>query len=391
MLRLDHAARRERHGRGQRLLQLTHVQRPSIAEQEPGRLAAELDALAAVRRGPAQQRGQQDAEVLAAAAQGRKREREAADPRVQIGAELAPLDQGLQVPVGGGDQPEVHLDRLGAADGKHLGLLQSAQQRRLAGAGQIGHLVEEEGPAVGGADQAWPVLAGAGEGPPAVPEQLRLHQRSRNRPAVHRHESPGPPGELVDGARGQLLAAAALARDDHRHRRPGDQLQPFELRGEPAGERRQARRGRLELRGVDVRAIARDRHRVPEDEEGVAQFEGIALRQERGLARDPVDERPVPRPGVLEEPAGRRPRKAGVLSRHPGILDGEREDALSVLVDALATALAAPADADRVLLRQRMTGRRGERLLAVQREEEVWRRRPDGAAHLGRGRKRVDR
>ena len=51
-----------------------------------------------------------------------------------------------------------------------------------------------------------------GEGPPGMAEQMALHQRFRQRGAVHGHERPrGPVAVAVQGAGEQLLAHAGLA------------------------------------------------------------------------------------------------------------------------------------------------------------------------------------
>jgi len=74
-------------------------------------------------------------------------------------------------------------------------------------------LVEEEGAALGGAEDAVVVVHGAGERPAAVAEELAVEQRLGEPRTVDGDEGMG--GEraaLVDGARDQLLPRAALRR-----------------------------------------------------------------------------------------------------------------------------------------------------------------------------------
>ena len=83
----------------------------------------------------------------------------------------------------------------------------------------------------------------AGERAAHVAEQLGLEQRLRNRAAVDRDEAVGAPRAVVmDGARGQLLAGAGLAGDQHRARRRRDGLEQLEQIAHHAAAARRARR-----------------------------------------------------------------------------------------------------------------------------------------------------
>ena len=107
---------------------------------------------------------------------------------VEIGAEAAGGDFGGEVAIGAGD--DAHVDRLGAdrADRQDLALLQRAEQLGLERERDLGDLVEQQGAAVGGAEQALAVRAGAGEGALAVAEQDRLEHRLGERGAIDRGE-----------------------------------------------------------------------------------------------------------------------------------------------------------------------------------------------------------
>ncbi len=98
-------------------------------------------------------------------------------------------------------------------------LLQRAQQLGLQIDRQLADFVQKHGAALG--DRQQPVLGfiGAGEGALDVAEQLALDQGRNQRAAVHRNKRlvavrPG----VVNRARHQLLAGAALAQDQHRMR-----------------------------------------------------------------------------------------------------------------------------------------------------------------------------
>jgi hypothetical protein len=102
-------------------------------------------------------------------------------------------------------------------------LLQDPQQLGLQRQRQLADLVEEDRAAVGLGEQAQAIGAGVGERAALVAEQLALDQRLGHRGQVDRDERRlGPRRVVVDRARDQLLAGAALAGDQHRRGRAGD-------------------------------------------------------------------------------------------------------------------------------------------------------------------------
>ena len=114
-------------------------------------------------------------------------------------------------------------------DAFELALLQHAQQLRLERRAHGPDLVEEQRAPVRLLEPPLAVADGAGERAAHVAEQLRLEQRFRDRAAVERHEPVGAPRAVVmDRARGEFLAGAGLARDEHGARRRGDGLQQLE-------------------------------------------------------------------------------------------------------------------------------------------------------------------
>ena len=133
----------------------------------------------------------------------RKRGRVQADhvePVVQVLAEPAGADQGLEVLVGRRQDPDVDRDRLRAADPLEGHLLEHAEQLGLDLEVDVADLVEEERAAVGLLEPADPVAIGPGEGPLDVAEQLALQQALRQRGAVDLDERPRPRAGWRDGS-----------------------------------------------------------------------------------------------------------------------------------------------------------------------------------------------
>src|SRR5690606_13766264 len=82
---------------------------------------------------------------------------------------------------------------------------------------QLADLVEEERAALGELEAPGARAVRAGEGAALDAEELALEQVLRDRRAIDRDERPRPPRrELVERARRELLAGAALAGEQHR-------------------------------------------------------------------------------------------------------------------------------------------------------------------------------
>src|SRR5439155_8357190 len=109
---------------------------------------------------------------------------------VQIVAEAALLDEGLEVPVRGGKDPHVDPDRLLTADALEGALLQRPQELGLELRGHVAHLVEEQRAAVRQLELAELALPGVGERTALVAEQLGLEQRGGDRRAGDGDERP---------------------------------------------------------------------------------------------------------------------------------------------------------------------------------------------------------
>src|SRR5262249_25343276 len=146
------------------------------------------DALAvALGRVAHEARGEQR-DVLTTLAERWQADRESTEPVVEIVPEPALADFGREVPVGGRHDPDVDPTGTTIADGSNLALLQDSQQLRLHGSGHLTDLVQEDGSARRGLEQAHLVVRRPGEGTAAVPEELALEQRLGESRAVDRHE-----------------------------------------------------------------------------------------------------------------------------------------------------------------------------------------------------------
>ncbi len=179
--------------------------------------------LAVLARVPLEEVIGQQHDVRLPLAQRRREDREDGEPVVQVGPERALLDEVLERPVSGRDQPDVDLDRRGTAEPLDFPLLQHAQQLHLRRRAQLADLVEEERAAIGQLEAPFLGALRAGERPALVAEQLRLDQRLRQRGAADLDEGLlGARRVVVDRVRDHLLAGAGLAADQHRRGRAGD-------------------------------------------------------------------------------------------------------------------------------------------------------------------------
>src|SRR3989442_4358149 len=131
--------------------------------------------------------------------EGRQGDRELVQAIVDILAEPAGPHLALEGHVGGGDEPQLHMDRLLASEGLHLSHLQHTQQLRLCGEREIGDFIEKKRSAPGKLELPLLSLMRAGERTLLVAEQLRLDQRVRDRAAVDADERPLAAGaQLMD-------------------------------------------------------------------------------------------------------------------------------------------------------------------------------------------------
>ena len=206
------------------VLQFAHIARPGIGEQQFHALAGDAVEDAAVLLGePAGEVVDEQADVVAALAQGRHGEHDHVEAVVEVLAEGAAPHLLLQIAVGGGEDAHVDAHRRLAADALQFLLLQHPQQLDLHRRRGLADLVEEEGAAVGLDELALAAAVGAGEGPLLVTEELRLEQGLGQGGAVDLDEGlVASRAVAVQGLGDQLLAGARLPGDEHRRLGGGD-------------------------------------------------------------------------------------------------------------------------------------------------------------------------
>ena len=118
--------------------------------------------------------------------------------------------------VGGGDDADIDLDALGAADALEAPLLEHTQQFRLHGRRHVADFVQEDRPLVRHLEAALALADRAGERAFLVAEQLAFQQRLGQCRTVDGDERPRAVlRRLVDRPSHLLLAGAGLALDQH--------------------------------------------------------------------------------------------------------------------------------------------------------------------------------
>jgi len=122
-----------------------------------------------------------------------------------------------QILVRGGDHADVDLEGTVRPDGTHFPVLEDAQELHLQHRAHLADLVEEDGSPGGELEHPGALRDRAGEGPALMAEHLGFEQLGGDRAAVDRDERTiGPRAGRMDGAGDELLARAALARDQDR-------------------------------------------------------------------------------------------------------------------------------------------------------------------------------
>ena len=269
-------ARAEDDGALEDVLQLADVAGPVVVEERLHRLGGHgRDRPLVLPRRARDERVDEERDVLLALPQRREADGDDAEAVEEVLAELPFLDEAAEVGVRRGDDADVRVDRLDGADGEELALLEDPEELGLGLERHGADLVEEDRPAVGDLEEALLLGDRSGEGPLRVAEEVRLEEVGRHRAGVDGDErAGGAQREAVEGARDELLAGAALARDEDRRARGGglaDRLEDLLHRGRAAdhlGEVVRRRRGGPSARGsrrrgASSRAPARRGGRPP--------------------------------------------------------------------------------------------------------------------------------
>src|SRR5512141_3236049 len=153
-------------------------------------------------------------DVLFHLPQGRQVEDKGPETEEQVLAEAAGAGQVLEMPVRGGDEPEIAGDLLAAADRAEPLLLKDAKERLLDGDRELADLVEEERPSVGLPDEPVARFVRAREGAADMAEERALDEGFRQGGAVDDDEIPVGAGAVpVNGPGKELFPGACLAGD----------------------------------------------------------------------------------------------------------------------------------------------------------------------------------
>ena len=199
------------------VLQFAHVAGEVLPRQRAQRRGGEaLGRDLQFARGAGQEMPRQQRDVVAALAQRRQGDAHHVQAVLEVGAEAAFADQRVQVLVGGGDDAHVAAQQFAPTDAVELALGQHAQQAGLQRCRHVADLVQEQRAALGLLEAAGVAAGGAGEGAGLVAEQFAFQQLGRDGGGVEGHERPFAARALgVQRARGQFLAGAGLAGDQH--------------------------------------------------------------------------------------------------------------------------------------------------------------------------------
>src|SRR5262245_1523953 len=194
------------------VFELPHVARPAVADQNVIRRRRNrlyiplMTGLVFLEEVFAEQRN-----VFCALAQRGHAEGDRVDAEVQILAQLAVPQRGVQVDVGRADQTEADADDAVAANRPVLAFLQHTEELGLQVRRHLADLVEEQRAPLGHLEEPFLVGLGARKGTLLVPEQFGLDQVLRNGRTVYLDEGAlGPLGVVVDRVGDQLLAGAVL-------------------------------------------------------------------------------------------------------------------------------------------------------------------------------------
>jgi hypothetical protein len=268
---------------------------------------------------------EQQRDVVLACAQRRQHQRQHRDAKVQILAEGRGVDHPAQVAVRGRDQTHVDRPVLAFAQALDGARFQHAQQLRLKRERQLADLVEEDRAAVRRLERPGARRHRARERAARMPEQLALDDRARQRRAVDDHERPRRARRrVVDRARGQLLARAGLAQDQHR--RVG--LRHARHLREQLAHRHAATDQAAEIL-ARPQLDRRRRRRVAQHDLGPTHADPRAVRHQRRPDQEVLDEGSVaaaeiayPRPAIGRLQLGVQPRDLAI--RHPHLSAGRR-------------------------------------------------------------------
>ena len=137
-------------------------------------------------------------------------------PIQQILPELPGGNHLVQIAIRGGDDPDIDPGLLAiGADRLYFAILQKPQEDRLHAQAHLADFVQEQRAAIRKLQKSRLVAVGARKAALDVSEELGLEERLGQAGTIDGHEGPRLPGRRrMDAARHEILADAALARDE---------------------------------------------------------------------------------------------------------------------------------------------------------------------------------
>jgi hypothetical protein len=145
----------------------------------------------------------EDVEVIAAIAQRGNGDGDGGDTEVEIFAEELFADALLKVAVGGGNDADVYVNGLRAADAFKAAFFEDAKELGLAGEREFADFVEEERAALGQLDLADLAIAGAGKRAFFMAEEFVFDEIFGDGGAIERDERADRGDRKCDGWRGR--------------------------------------------------------------------------------------------------------------------------------------------------------------------------------------------
>src|SRR5512143_887866 len=119
--------------------------------------------------------------------QRRKGNRDDVQPIIQVLPKKRLLNRLFQIPVGGGDHPDVGLEALVGSQALKFPVLQNSQKFHLGARGEVSNLVEKDGSAVGFFKSAYPSMGRSCESASLMAEEFALQEGFGNRSAADLH------------------------------------------------------------------------------------------------------------------------------------------------------------------------------------------------------------
>src|SRR5262245_26456137 len=217
VLRKDDRVRAQGGGALEGMLELANVARPVVPGERVHRLEGNGAGRLVVRDDVGfEEVSREGRDILSTLPQRWQRDRDDAQTVEEILPKLSLRDQRSEVLVGRADHPDVHLERVGAADAPHFSLLEHAKELCLYAGAHLAQLVEEARPTARYLEESATVRQRAGEGALDVTEQLALQKALGEGATVDRHERVmAPATRRVDCSRDQFLARTGFALDEH--------------------------------------------------------------------------------------------------------------------------------------------------------------------------------